>query len=76
MVVGINVKFDINKQYKKPNLLLANPNKDEVAILNDNSISNMELSLRFNAISEFTFDVYNQYTDMITNKKKIYHILN
>lgn len=64
------VKFDFSKQYEKPYLLLANPDKSEKAILNTEAVKDISLSLRFNAISEMSFDIYNQYFDFETNETR------
>lgn len=54
-MVIILQKFDAFDRHEIPNIRLCNPNKAQIGILN--GCYNMELSLRFNEMSEFTFTV-------------------
>ena len=57
------IKFDKFKRARKPNITLCNPNGEELYTLSDSAISNRQLTLRFNSISEFTFTSQEKYPD-------------
>ena len=47
--------FDITGNYDIPLLTLCNPNKNEIATISN--FRNLHIKLRFNAVSELTFDI-------------------
>lgn len=54
--------FDTLGQFEKPDIILCNPNRDELYSLN--TARNLKHIMRFNAVSEFTFMI-EQYVDDI-----------
>ena len=56
----MNQLFDTLGQFEKPDIILCNPNRDELYSLN--TARNLKHTMRFNAVSEFTFTI-EQYVD-------------
>jgi len=67
----MNTYFDIFNQYNPPAILLCNPNKEVLYSL-ARIINNTKLTLRFNAISEFTFTIP-ESTDNYETLIEAYH---
>lgn len=71
--------FDINGRYEYPVIVLANPDFEELAIMEQ--IKNLKITPRFNAVSEVSFSIYQEYTGITLPyyndilKNKLLHII-